>query len=505
MKEQLPALLIVVPLVTALLSPLVAYFSTRLLRGLHLTALATSFACAVGTLIHALTEGTWHYRFGDWAPPWGIEYVIDPLSGVMAVLISLISVLVLLYAGPFLAEEGWLKKGIYYALYTLLTTGLLGMVITGDVFNLYVFLEISSLAAYALIASGGYKATVAAFRYVLIGTIGASLYLLGVGYLYAVTGSLNMADLAEKLQPLLAANSQAVLIAVLLIMVGMGIKMALFPLHGWLPDAYTYTSPAAIPFISGVMTKVMIYVLLRYCFFIFGAMNGVLPAVLEIVGWLAAAGIILASVMAIAQTDFRRMLAYSSVAQIGYIALGMAIGNYYGLIGAVLHILNHAVMKSCLFLVAGGVKWKTGEHAIAKYAEISRRMPVTMGVFLLGALSMIGIPPTAGFFSKWYLILGALDNQQWLYIVVIIVSSLLNAVYFFRVIEQAYLRKAEGEAKPEETLASVEIAIKNRGPELPYVMLVPIVVLGAGILLLGVCNNVIVTNILHYALPGGGL
>lgn len=502
MREQLPALLIVVPLLTALLSPLVAYFSTKAVRGFTMTAIFVSFLCAVGALIHALTEGPWHYRFGDWAPPWGIEYVIDPLGGAMAVLISFISLLVLFYAGPFMQEEGWLKKGIYYALYTLLTTGLLGMVVTGDVFNLYVFLEISSLTAYALIASGGEKAIVASFRYVLVGTVGASFYLLGVGYLYAITGSLNMADLAEKLPPLM--NSQAVLIAAVMILVGMGIKMALFPMHGWLPDAYSYSPPPAIPFISGVMTKVMAYVLLRYCFFIFGALSGPIPAILEVLGWLAAAGIILGSVMAIAQSDFRRMLAYSSVAQIGYIALGMAIGNFYGLIGAILHIFNHAIMKSCLFLVAGGVKWKTGEHAIEKYAELSRRMPLTMGAFLLGALSMVGIPPTAGFFSKWYLVLGAIEENMWIYVVVIILSSLLNAIYFFRVIEQAFMRKASAASQGNNT----EIAIANKGvreKELPVTMLIPIVVLGLGILLMGILNEPIVTNILQYALPGGGL
>ena len=222
MKEQLPALIVIVPLLIALLSPLVAYFSTRLLRGLGLTAAAVSFVSAVGALGHALTKGPWHYYFGNWAPPWGIEYVIDPLSGLMAVLVSFLSLVVLIYTDSFLREEGWLKQGIHYALYLLLTAGLLGMTVTGDVFNLYVFLEISSLSAYGLIASGGYKATVSAFRYVLVGTVGASFYLLGVGYLYAITGSLNMADLTVRLQPLL--DSQAVLIAMVLILVGMGIK-----------------------------------------------------------------------------------------------------------------------------------------------------------------------------------------------------------------------------------------------------------------------------------------
>ena len=495
MKEQLPALIIVVPLLTALLCPLVARFSTKLLRGLGLAAVLLSFLSAVGALGHALTEGPWHYYFGNWLPPWGIEYVIDPLSGVMAVLISFLSLAVLFYTGSFGREDARLKKGIFYALYLLLTSGLLGMVVTGDVFNLYVFLEISSLSAYALIAAGGDKATVSAFRYVLVGTVGASFYLLGVGYLYALTGSLNMADLAVRLQPLL--DSRAVLVAMVFILVGMGIKMALFPLHGWLLDAYTYAPPAVIPFIAGAMTKVMVYVLFRYFFFVFGIMNGFVPIVLEVLGWLAALGIILGSVMAIAQSDFRRMLAYSSVAQVGYIALGLSLGNFFGFIGGVLHIINHALMKSCLFLVAGGVKWKTGEHLIEKYAELGNRMPLTMGAFLVGALSMVGIPPTAGFFSKWYLILGALEKDLWLYVVVIVLSSLLNAIYFFRVIENAYLKKAP--------VAGKEIRGEKKKAELPIPMLVPLVVLGVSILLVGILNEPLISNILQYAFPGGGL
>ncbi|QNB47063.1 NADH/ubiquinone/plastoquinone (complex I) [Thermanaerosceptrum fracticalcis] len=492
MREQLPALIIIVPLLAALAAPLIAYLSTRLLRIVIIGAILVSHLSALGTLLRVLAEGPWHYRFGGWLPPWGIEYVIDPLSGSMAVLISFISLVVAIYSGPFFKADTWLRKGIFYALYALLTTGLLGMVVTGDVFNLYVFLEISSLAAYALIASGGHKATVAAFRYLLIGTVGASFYLLGIGYLYAITGSLNMADLVHRLQPLM--DSPAVLTAVVMLVVGMGIKMALFPMHGWLPDAYTYAPPPATAFISGVMTKVSAYVLFRFFFFVLGAMNGPVPAALTVVGWAAAVGIIIGSVMAIAQTDFRRMLAYSSVAQIGYIALGLAIGNTFALIGAVLHILNHAVMKSCLFLVAGGVKWKTGEHTIEKYAELSRRMPLTMGAFLIAALSMVGLPPTAGFFSKWYLVLGAMEARMWPYIVVIILSSLLNAVYFFRVIEHVYMKKAEPKATEEN----------GGGRELPVAMLVPIVLLGVGILVIGVLNEPIVTQILQYALPGGG-
>ncbi|MFZ7104896.1 MAG: monovalent cation/H+ antiporter subunit D family protein [Peptococcaceae bacterium] len=492
MREQLPALIVVVPLLAALASPFVAYFSSTLVRLLSIAAILVAHLSAIGSLIHALTIGTWHYHFGNWAPPWGIEYVIDPLGGAMAVLISFVSLVVVIYSGPFLKEDDWLKKGIFYTLFTLLTTGLLGMVVTGDVFNFYVFLEISSLTGYALIAAGGHRAAVAAFRYLLIGTIGASFYLLGIGYLYSVAGSLNMADLAEKLPAL--ADSPVVLLAVVMFVVGLGIKMALFPLHGWQPDAYTYSHPAATALIAGVMAKVPAYATLRFFFFIIGAQTGPVHAALQVMGWLAAAGIIAGSLMAIAQKDFRRMLAYSSVAQIGYIVVGMAIGNTLGLIGAVLHIINHAIMKSCLFLIAGGVKYRTGEHSIDKYAELTSKMPLTMGAFLIAALSMVGLPPTAGFFSKWYLVLGAIEAGMWPYIIVIIISSLLNAVYFFRIIENIYMRKA---SEP------VEDKVTGK-PELPWQMLIPIVVLGLSILVIGIFNEQIVSQVLQFAIPGGG-
>jgi len=493
MREQLPALIVVVPLLAALASPLVAYFSTTLVRWLSIAAILVAHLSSIGSLVHALTQGTWHYHFGGWAPPWGIEYVIDPLGGAMAVLISFVSLVVVIYSGPFLKEYDWLKKGIYYALYTLLTTGLLGMVVTGDVFNFYVFLEVSSLTGYALIAAGGHRAAVAAFRYLLIGTIGASFYLLGIGYLYAITGSLNMADLAEKMPSLI--DSPAVLLAVVMFVVGLGIKMALFPLHGWQPDAYTYSHPAATALIAGVMAKVPAYAALRFFFFIMVATAGPVHKALQVMGWLAAAGIIIGSIMAIAQKDLRRMLAYSSVAQIGYIIVGLTIGNSLALIGAVLHIINHAVMKSCLFLVAGGVKWRTGEHTIDKFMELNKKMPLTMGALIIAALSMVGLPPTAGFFSKWYLVLGAIEEGMWFYVVVIIISSLLNAVYFFRILENVYMKKAPQEVKDNN----------NGGMfELPLQMLVPIVVLGLGILVLGIFNEQLVSQVLQYAIPGGG-
>ena len=451
--------------------------------------LLASTMASLTVLFEVLETGSWSYNFGNWEMPWGIEYVLDTLNSAIAVLISFIASMVAIYSREFLKNENWLKNAAFYSLFGLVVTGLLGMVVTGDAFNLYVFLEISSLSAYALIAMGGQRGTVAALRYLLIGTIGASFYLLGIGYLYAITGTLNMMDLSVRLKPLM--DSPAVLIAVVMMFVGMGIKMGLFPLHFWLPDAYTYAFPPAIAFISATMTKVSAYVLFRFYDYIFiGSSSFVLKA-LDFAGMLAAVGIIVGSVMAIAQKDFRRMLAYSSVAQIGYIVIGFAIGNVHALIGAMFHIVNHALMKGSLFLIAGSMKLKYNEVSIDKFRDIFKKLPLTMYCFLILAFSMVGIPPTAGFFSKWYLISGALEEGLWIYIVVIVISSLLNAVYFFRIIEFAFMKEALVELKSQ---------LKSR-LELPLTMLVPIIVLSILVLVLGIFNEELVSTVLFYALP----
>jgi multicomponent Na+:H+ antiporter subunit D len=495
---HMPALIVIAPLAVALFTPIMTRISPVLARITALAALLIAFASSVGALNVALNEGPWHYHFGGWAPPWGIEYVIDPLSGGLAALVSFFGFLVLIYASPFLAPKAGKEKGYFYTLYLLCVAGLLGMAVTGDVFNLYVFLEITSLAGYALIAYGGSKATVGAYRYLLIGTAAASLYLLGIGYLYALTGSLNMADLAELL-PMVNAPA-ALIIATSLIVIGLGIKMALFPLHGWLPDAYASAPAPVTAFIAAVMAKVSAYALYRILFFVLQAADPATIA-LNMVGWMAAAGILFGSIMAIAQKDLWRMLAYSSVAQMCYIALGLALANTMGIYGALLHILNHSITKGCLFLIAGSIAWKTGIRDINQLARICRRLPWTMAVFIVAALSMIGLPPTAGFFSKLYLVLGSIEAGAWGYVAVLIASSLLTAVYFFRVIEFAYLRQpdpVEETDKPEKE----DKAIPGRW-ELPPAMLVPIVILGIGILTAGVFSEKIVANLIQFALPWG--
>lgn len=492
MTQHAPVLIVLLPLTASLLCMLFSRISRNLGSWIVMASIAGAFANACLVLEKVISSGgkTWHYYMGGWLPPVGIEFALDPLNSILAVVITFISLMVSLYSRPFVKDEDWLHVGGYYTLFGLLTVGLSGMIITGDVFNLYVYLEIMSLSGYGLIALGGRKSMLAAFRYLLIGTIGASLYLLGVGYLYSMTGTLNMADLAQRVVPHL--NSPLFAIAVACFIIGFGIKMALFPLHGWQPDAYTFAHPGAAAFIAGCMSKAPAYALIRFVYYIFKVDNPVMHSALNVLGILGVAGILIGSIMAMAQYDFRRMLAYSSVAQIGYIAIGLAMGNMYGFIGAVLHVINHAFMKSSLFLVIGGIEYRFGEVNLYRLGGMNKKMTLSTITVLLASLSMIGLPPTCGFFSKWYLMLGAYTGAQYFYIAVLVISSLLNAIYFFRIIEQMFVQR-------EASLTEVHPHKGKLG--LPLFMALPILVGGIMILVLGFYSVDIVTDVIKLGLP----
>jgi multicomponent Na+:H+ antiporter subunit D len=449
-----------------------------------LTGVIISLIASVVGLVEVLQNGPIHYYLGGWAPPLGIEYVLDNLSAFMAVLVLSVAFLSMIYSRQSFLMEVPGKIKTLYPLILLLLAGLAGIIVTGDLFNVYVFLEIASLTAYAVMGIGNDKAPVAVFRYIIIGTIGACFYLLGVGFLYFATGSLNMADVARLLPGLY--ESRLVVAAAVFIVLGMALKMALFPFHIWLPDVYTYAPSGVINFVAPLMTKVGAYVIIRMLVSVFlpEYLRDTLP-IMTIIAWLAAIGIIVGSVMAIAQKDLRRMLAYSSVAQICYVALGIGLANPLGLIGAMLHILNHAFMKGCLFQVTGGIRYRTGLWQIPQFGGLGRRMPWTMGAFTVAAISMIGIPPAAGFFSKWYLVLGSVAADNWIFVAVIVLSSLLNAVYFFRILEKVYLTEP-GKNGPADL-----------AKDPPRGMLAPMVTMAVGIIVLGIINAVIVTNVLQ--------
>lgn len=492
MTSHAPVFVVLLPLTASLLCLLFSRLERKLGARLVQLALAGSLAASLSTLLQVLEHGgrSLHYWMGNWEPPIGIEFAVDPLNTVILCMITFLSLVISFYGEPFLREEDWLHYGGYYTLYGLLTVGLCGMVITGDIFNMYVYLEIMSLSGYGLMALGGKKSMVTTFRYLLVGTIAASFYLLGIGYVYSLTGSLNMADIAGRIQPFV--HTPLFAFAVACFLVAFGIKMALFPLHGWQPDAYTYSHPGAAGFIAGCMSKVPAYAMMRFFYYMFGVNSPVMSGLMDAIGIMGIAGILIGSVMALAQYDFRRMLAYSSVAQLGYIAVGMAMGNMYGFIGAVLHLVNHAFMKSCLFLVIGGISYRFGEVNLYRLGGLNKKMTVSTVAVCFAVLSMVGIPPTCGFFSKWYLMLGAFEGQQYIYIVVLVISSLLNAVYYFRIIEQMFVQR-------EASL--VEIHRPDTRFGLPLSMVLPIGITGLGILFLGIYSSELVTRVISAGLP----
>jgi multicomponent Na+:H+ antiporter subunit D len=507
-----PVLIPLLFLSTGILTPVLAMKKDWVARVIVLLASFTSVVIAAFNVSRILRVGhPIHYHLGDWMPPIGIEYVLDHLNAFLILVVNGIAFLVLIYAKKVLNREIPGKEVPYYSTVLLLLCGFNGILITGDLFNLYVFLEISSLTLYGLIGVGEKQSSVAAFRYLIMGTIAACFYLLGVGFLYTQTGSLNMADTAAILPTML--DRPVVLIALCLMTLGMGIKMALFPLHGWLPDAYTYAPTTSSALIAPTGTKVGAYVVVRIFFFIFGVtfVSKVLPLT-HIITWLAAMGIIYGSIMAIAQKELKRMLAYSSVAQVGYIGLGIGLANPMGLIGALLHILNHAFMKACLFLVAGNLRFKLGHSNIFKLEDsIRKKMPWTMAAFTVAALSMVGLPPMAGFFSKWYLAMGTIKNAGsswtgWIFLVTILVSSLLNAVYFFRVLEKVYMKPMGKKSKDDHDHHDHhegEEIIEIKRDEVGASMLVPTLIMAAGLIVIGLLNAIIVKGIIAFIIPVG--
>lgn len=488
-----PALIPLLMLASAMLLPLIALRRPRFAYGFTQLVTLVSFSISIYNIFRVLNEGPIKYRFGSWLPPIGIEYSLDYLSAFMALVINGIAFWVIMHSKESVGYEIGEKGTPYYALVILMLCGFNGIIVTGDLFNLYVFLEICSLAMYGLIASGEKKSPVAAFRYLIMGSMGATLYLLGVGFLFTVTGSLNMADTQAILPHVI--DQPGVWIGFILMILGLGLKMALFPLHTWLPDSYTYAPSTSSALIAPTGTKVAAYVLIRLIFFIFGVetIKAHIP-ILTVIAVLSACGIIVGSVMAIAQKEIKRMLAYSSVAQIGYIGLGIGLANPYGLIGALLHVMNHALMKGLLFLVAANFRRKLGHSDLDRLDNQTRKkMPWTSAAFAVAALSMVGIPPTVGFFSKWYLVLGTIQSRQWVFLAAILVSSLLNAVYFFRVLERIYMKPMKGEAPAEDVMRS----------EVCPSMLVPTLVLALAVLVVGIFNMTLVTQVLQKIVPLG--
>ncbi len=452
--DHLPVLVVIVPLMAGPLCVLVE--RPRAAWGVALAAAWLSLAAAVALAFQVNDTGTISYQLGGWAAPWGIEYRIDILGSFVLLIVTAIAALVLAAAKESVVREVPESRIAYfYAALMLAFAGLAGIVATGDVFNVFVFLEISSLASYALISMGrDRRALTSAFDYLVMGTIGATFILIGIGFLYMMTGTLNMQDLGARLPAVWDTGTVRAGFAFLT--VGIGLKLAMFPLHLWLPNAYTYAPSIVTAFLAATATKVAVYALLRFMLGIFGIdfSLGRMPLeyILLPVGLL---GILSASLVAIYQVEVKRLLAYSSVAQIGYMVLGIGLASTTGITGAILHLFNHALMKGALFLALAAVAYRLGSTTLKDLAGLGRRMPWTMFAIVVGGLSLIGVPATVGFVSKWYLVLAALEQGLWPVALLILLGSLMAVVYVWKLVEAAYMTEPRSDVAVQEAPLSL--------------------------------------------------
>ncbi len=476
MSYQFTTVIVVLPLGVSFLVFFSGWWFKRAGFFLALGSLIACCLLSIAISMQVATGGTIRYSLGGWEPPWGIEYRVDAFNALVLVLVTFLGLLTTVYAKRTVESELPDRTALFWCLYLLLLTGILGIVLTGDLFNLFVLLEVASLTGYSLVAIGKGRAAFASFRYVVIGTIGASFYLIGIGYLYIMTGSLNMEDLRVILPPLYA--SRVIRAAYVFILIGFSIKIALFPLHAWQPDAYTYAPSAVSVIISTAMAKTLIYAWIRVTFSVFTLdfIKTFLP-LFDILCWTAAIAMVAGSVFAIVQNNFKKMLAYSSVANVGYIvlAIGLSPSTELGVSPALMHIVNHAVIKGCMFMTACAFIFKFDLWDIREFEGLGRRMPFTCFALLLAVLAMIGMPPSAGFVTKWYLILAALDAKKYYFVAFVFVSTLLMIVYFWRLIEMIYVRVTpEGQQMGDTRL-----------DEAPASMLIPLLILGLATFVVG--------------------
>ena len=445
LAPHIAILAVIIPLLSA---PFCAVLTKGRLAWLIATiATWSAFAVSLILLVKVNQFGVLTYAMGNWPAPFGIEYRIDLLGAFMLMLVSGIGSVAMPFALRSVASEiEEEKQSLFYTVYLLCLAGLLGIISTNDAFNIFVFLEISSLSTYTLIAMSSHrKSLLASFEYLILGTIGATFYLIGVGLLYMVTGTLNISDLASRL-PELYGNT-TVIAAFSFIMIGLALKFALFPLHLWLCNAYTYAPSFVSAFLAATATKASLYVLIRMLFTLFGAEFSFQTMPLSLVFIvLALFAMITGSLVAIFQTNIKRLLAYSSVAQIGYIVLGISLNSEMGLTAAVVHLFNHAIAKGALFLVMGCVFYRLGGIRLNDFRGLGKHMPYTMAAFVVAGFSLIGMPLTSGFISKWYLVSALLEKDMWLVLIPLIISSLMAIIYIWRVVEVAYFKERPANA-----------------------------------------------------------
>ena len=443
MSQSLPALIFLLPFVGALLCAIVGWLHRSVAYWIATATLGLTVAAVLGAGSVMLTDGTVNVFMGNWAPPLGIAWRLDRLTFIGVAMVAAVAFTVIAGSQRAVRLETPGREIFFYSCSLLLVSGLMGMLLTADLFNLFVFVEVVSLSSYALVGAGGVGAPLAAMRYLIIGSIGASFYLLGVGFLLGATGSLNMDDVASLLP---TSDPRLVMIAIVLITVGLSIKMGLFPLHGWMPGAYSRCPVVSSSLMAPLVTKVSALALIRIIVSVYGLdwLRGE-QMVMQLLAWTGAVAMIAGGLLAFLQSNLRRMLAMSSVAQIGLVVAGLGQAGSWTVAGSILHVLSDSLMKSTLFLAAGIALLHYGIERVDQLGRLRGRSPWLMAFFTIGGLSLLGIPPLCGFFGKYYVIAGALRQQHWALAAAVILGSVMSGLYVFHLIERINISKNEKE------------------------------------------------------------
>ncbi len=436
--NNIPLIQMVLLLLCAFVMPVVK--KPKIYKSICFGSITVAFGLAIALAIHVIQNGAFKYSAGYSGSIFGIQLHIGTIEVLLGLLFTFVIGMITWFSFSSIENEiPQNRVKLYYIMINILTPALLGLVYTNDIFNGYVFIEVSALISCGIIVVKDKKENIkAALKYLIMSTIGSGLILMGIAYIYSYTGHLNIdlihAEIAVGYQDYL----KSILIILALFTAGLGVKSAMFPLHSWLPDAHSTAPTASSALLSGIVLKAFAYFMIKVFFRMIGFKIVNEFNILLIILILGSAGMIYGSISAIVQKDIKKLIAYSSIAQMGYIFFGIGLGSLLGVTIAVYHMIGHAVTKSALFLCAGLMIEQTGSKKLNAYKGLGLEMPITFTLFTLGALSMVGIPILPGFISKWYLSTETISTGNFMFILVILVSSLLNAVYYFPIVISAF-------------------------------------------------------------------
>lgn len=440
-------LFVAIPLGVGFLLPLIEEFRERT-RLFAVTVLLETGLLLALSLVKFGEKSI--YRLGGWPPPIGINYVLDGLSSLVLVVISGIAFVTVLFAMTYMSKYENLGK--FYGLFSLMLAGMYGVALTGDVFNMYVYLEVAAISSYALVGfNRGAEELEASFKYLIMGAVGSVFILLGIAFLYGSVGSLNIADISVRVSEV--SDQSFILLSTALFIVGFGLKAAFIPFHSWLPDAHSSAPTPISAMLSGVLIKVLgVYALSRILF------NGLnLPSLTpQLLTWIGAGSMFIGGMIALGQNDLKRLLAYSSISQMGYITLGLGMGGIFisqgkpavatlALIGGLFHLVNHATYKSLLFLFSGGVERIFGTRDLSKIGGITRVSPVSGATGTIGTLSISGVPPFNGFWSKLVIVIAAIWGGLYPIAGIVLFTSAITLAYYLKVQRELFLGEVVGE------------------------------------------------------------